>query len=834
MNTLFTLQFLIYYGESGLLGVETAPIMGALIDKFDDEYSNTLVLGEGDSYIPGPWLVGGSDPSLNSVPGIGTTALGRPDIAIMNAFGTDASALGNHEFDLGSPVLQAAIAASGTGASAWAGAQFPLVTTNLNFAADSSLRGLADASLGGTATNAFAGQEASAIKGKIAPYTIVTQGGEKIGIVGATTYDLLTKTSPNGTVPKDDGIATTSDLQEVAAYLQTAIDALKATGINKIVLVDQLDTIERNKQLAPLVSGIDVMVAGGGHERLGDANDKAVGFNGHSADFVGTFPIVTAGKDGKPTLIVTTDTEYSYLGRLVVDFDANGEIVVPNLNSTINGAYASTQATLQSAYNSTQTAKQIVAGSEIGAKVDAITSAINSVIIAKDGNIFGYTNVYIEGDRAFGRAQEVNFGNISADANIFKTRAVLGNGAIIASLKNGGGLRASVGSIGETGTKLPPTASTVKPTGAISQLDVENALRFDNKLMVFDTTPSGLLAILNYAAGLAPGNGGFAQVGGVRFSYDSTKPVGNTVQDVAIYDLDDKLVAKVVDNGVVLASAPAKISVVTLNFTANGGDGYPIKANADNFRYLLNNGTLSAPVDKALDFTAVANLPATALGEQKAFEDYLKAVHGTPQKAYNVADTPATQDQRIQNLQVKAQDTIFPLTIGTKAQSLTQRTLDLTDYAGKALKVDTKTQGDAAYDNNVGFYAVEDSIGTIKLANGVTLKPGDANYALEAIKSAILGAGKIDSKLDRDLIGGKIYAPVVVAQGSLTDFVSKNPTNGGDGTVIHAYFNYLGANPDKFDHFKLIGDNTFAVEDQFGGGDKDFNDLIVSMNFKTV
>ena len=106
--------------------------------------------------------------------------------------------------------------------------------------------------------------------------------------------------------------------------------------------------------------------------------------------------------------------------------------------------------------------------------------------------------------------------------------------------------------------------------------------------------------------------------------------------------------------------------------------------------------------------------------------------------------------------------------------------------------------------------------------------------AVEAIKSAILGAGKIDSKIDRDLTGGKIYAQVVVAQGSLTDFVSKNPTNGGDGTVIHAYFNYLGANPDKFDHFKLTGDNTFAVEDQFGGGDKDFNDLIVSMNFKTV
>ena len=655
----FTLQLLHYYGESGLLATQTAPILGALVDKFDDQYANTLKLAEGDTYIPGPWLVGGSDPSLSSVTGIGSTALSRPDIAIMNALGTNASALGNHEFDLGSPVLQGAIAASG----AWAGAKFPFITDNLDFSADSSLRGLADATLGGAATNDFAGKEASVLQGKIAPYTVVTQGGEKIGIVGATTYDLLSKTSPNGTVVKDDGNPSTDDLQEVAAYIQASVDALRARGVNKIVMVDQLDTIERNKMLAPLVSGIDVMVAGGGHERLGDATDIPAGFNGHTADFSGTYPFVTAGADGKTTLIVTTDTEYSYLGRLVVDFDANGEIIVPSLNPAINGTYAATEANLKAAYGSTQTADQIVASSTIGSQVKAITDGINNVIITKDSNIFGYTSVYLEGDRAFGRAQEVNLGDISADANLFKAKAALGAGTVLASLKNGGGLRASVGSIGEDGSKQPPAASSVKPAGAISQLDIENALRFDNKLMVFDTTPQGLLNILNYAAGLTPGNGGYPQIGGVRFSYDPTKPAGQTVQDIAIYDLSGNLVAKVADNGVPLPNAPATISVAVLNFTANGGDGYPIKANADNFRYLLDNGTLSAPIDEALDFTAAANVPANTLGEQKAFEDYLQTNYATPQTAYNMADTPATQDQRIQNLQVKAQDTVLPMVV---------------------------------------------------------------------------------------------------------------------------------------------------------------------------
>lgn len=174
--------------------------------------------------------------------------------------------------------------------------------------------------------------------------------------------------------------------------------------------------------------------------------------------------------------------------------------------------------------------------------------------------------------------------------------------------------------------------------------------------------------------------------------------------------------------------------------------------------------------------------------------------------------------------------------IGSKSQGLPQRnTIDLRDFAGKALKADITTKGDAAYTNNIGFYVVEDVLlGTIKLANGSLLNPGDASYAVEAAKSAVLQAGKIDSKLNQDITGGKIYAPIVIAQGSLTDFVTKNPTNGGGAKEIHAYFNYVSGNADKVDHFKLLGNNIFAVEDQFGGGDRDFNDLVVSINIKTA
>ncbi len=718
----YTLQVLHYYGESGLLGIQTAPIMGAMIDKMDNDYANTVVVGEGDSFIPGPWLIGGADPSFNmllhttaSVSGgpagaftgaAATTAVpfAQVDVAIMNAFGTTASALGNHEFDLGSPVLAGAMfPANSTTLGNWVGAQFPLITANLDFAADSSLRGRADTTIGGTG-GAFAGQEVTAMKAKIAPYAIKTLNGEKIGFVGATTWELLSKSSPNGTVPKDDANAGTTDLQEVAAYLQGAVTSLQALGVNKIILVDQLDTLQRNKDLAGLVSGIDIMVAGGGHERMGDATDTATGFNGHDADFISdVYPIVTAGLDTKPVLIVTTDTEYSYLGRLVADFDANGELILSSLNIATNGAYVATEAKLQAVYGTTDTAAQIIASSTIGTQVKVITDALNNIIIAKDSNVFGYTNVYLEGDRVFGRAQEVNLGDITADANLLKAKAALGLGdtSAVFSLKNGGGLRASLGSVLADGSKVAPLANTItgKPAGGISQLDVENALRFDNKLMVCDMTSAGLLGILNYAAGLSSGptvqNGGYAQVGNVRFSYDSARPAGQKVRTVALVNDLGQIVSVVAENGVVRSDAPATIQAVVLNFTMNGGDNYPIKytnpptnttANnaVTNFRYVLTNGTLSAPVARNLDFTAASTFTslgltaADILGEQKAFQDYLGARHATPGAAYNVADTAVVLDTRIQqlaqngNVDTVKTGTVYTSTVAIAPASVTE------------------------------------------------------------------------------------------------------------------------------------------------------------------
>ena len=677
-NVAYTLQLLhLSDGEAGTLAPQTAPYLAALVDKFEDEYANSITLAGGDTFLPGPFLAAGTDPAvvatLNALTGstIGVSGAqpGVVDTAIHNLLGVEASGIGNHEWDLGSNVYLSTIAPGG----GWVGANYASISANLVLAPS----GFPADPLNGrfTQTVGVGGlEEASSLKGRIAPSAVITEGGEKIGLVGVTTQILESISSPSGAeilgFPFGPGAnGETNDMALLAAQLQPVIDDLIGQGVNKIVLMSHLQQIQFEKALAPLLTGVDIILAAGSNTRLGDADDVAVDFPGHSADFADTYPIVTAGADGKTTLIVNTDNEYTYLGRLVVDFDANGEIILQSVtdNVPINGAYAATAENVAQAWGVDEAdldTTAFAAGTR-GANVEALTEAVAAVITAKDGNIYGYSDVYLEGERINVRNQETNLGNLTADANAAVARNALGltGDTAIVSIKNGGGIRAQIGTIVNnpdgTVSKVPPTVD-----GEVSQLDVENALRFNNALMVFDTTAQGLLNILNSPNAFAPNSGGYLQIGGVRVSYDPTKPAGSRVQDIVLINEFDEITARIADNGVVLAGAPAKITAVALNFTANGGDGYNIKANAENFRFLLDDGTLSAPVDEALDFNVA---PANVLREQQALAEYMADRYATPETAFDIADTPQALDIRIQNQAVRT-DTVLDgqlVTIGT-------------------------------------------------------------------------------------------------------------------------------------------------------------------------
>jgi Lipase/Calx-beta domain/CARDB/Domain of unknown function (DUF4114)/RTX calcium-binding nonapeptide repeat (4 copies) len=219
-----------------------------------------------------------------------------------------------------------------------------------------------------------------------------------------------------------------------------------------------------------------------------------------------------------------------------------------------------------------------------------------------------------------------------------------------------------------------------------------------------------------------------------------------------------------------------------------------------------NNGNASQA-----NFTTLANNG----GYEIAWED-------------NLNDGKTTPDFNDLVLKVETLDNFTP-PVGTGLQGNSEgEVIDLRGLAGQNLKVDLRSLSDAAYNNYIGFYEVEDDRGT--LASG--LKVGDLGYAQAAIQGAILRTFKTEAKSDLTATGGKILAPVVIANGTFEDYLKTNPQNQANSN-IHAYFNYLEANSDKVDHFRLLGDNKFGVEDMYGGGDKDYNDIVFQMTVKS-
>ena len=472
-----------------------------------------IMLSSGDNFLAGPEF----NASLQLPPG-------QPfyDAVAVDLIGYDALAIGNHEFDFGPDVLARFISDVST-------TQPPFLSANLDFSGEDTLQALVNT-------------------GRIASRTVLSVSGEQVGIIGATTPDLPNISSPRNVIVDPD----------VAGIVQMEIDALEASGVNKIILISHLQSITEELNLATQLSGVDIIIAGGGAELL--ANPGNLLTPGDSSQIFGPYPLIATDADSNDVPVVVTNGDYRYVGRLSVEFDANGDIVSIDTSS---GPVRVPGGTNPDSVTPNPDVQTMV--------VDPVVQAIAALA----ANVVGTSQVVLDGLRSSVRTEETNLGNLIADALLWQGQelaGVFGVDTPKVALQNGGGIR----------------NNSEIPAGDITELATFDILPFTNFVTIIpDIPPTQFKEILENAVSQVENTGGrFAQVGGFAMTWDPNgtaqvlDPNGNpTTAGTRVVEvtLDDG--TAIVENGMVAAGAPS-LDIATIDFLARGGDQYPYRGAA--------------------------------------------------------------------------------------------------------------------------------------------------------------------------------------------------------------------------------------------------------------
>ena len=664
----FTLQLLHYADVDGNESValdavdEFSGVVNGL--KNDSKYgSNTLLVTSGDIMIPGPRFYASEN---NKVRGVtGSNEPGHLDIFFANKMGVDVASVGNHELDAGPGELyDAAFSSESRNGVNFPGSEFPWLATNIDFSQDDDFK------------NAIGqdGESISKLHSKVAKYAVTEVNGETIGLIGAVSPTFPTITSTGSLVFTPSNNWTNQDL---AKEIQKSVDSLKSMGVEKIILLSHMQQLSVEKSLAKLLDGVDIIVAGGSNTRMGDSNDVLYSSSLTSdASFDETYPFLTTDASGDPVAVVNVDGDYKYLGRLVVEFDKDGKLITSSIDKNVSGAFASISSNISAV------------GGKSNQKVIEARDSVLAVIDAQYQNIVGYSSVYLDGRRGQVRTQETNLGNLSADANLWYANQLnpSNDDPVLVSIKNGGGIRTEIGT-----SKLPPGKNDpadmeffAPEDNAVTEGHLRATLRFNNGLVRLTLTAKELKDVMEHAfSGVAPGatNGAFPQISGMSVVYNPTgkpsqvsKLEGSNGDDSIVVTTPGERVVRIiitnadgstttiVENGKLMVSPTMPINVVTLNFLANGGDGYPFtianftkrrinyydgKGYGENVDF--PDGVLTNDPGKSTDISSTG-------GEQDAIAEYMLANY-PKSSPYAEEETDSKDDKRImRTLRVLDQD----------------------------------------------------------------------------------------------------------------------------------------------------------------------------------
>ena len=190
---------------------------------------------------------------------------GEPVIEIVNHFGYDAMALGNHEFDHGKDLMRELLTK----------AEFPILCSNI------------------------IDRETGALLDFVEPYLIIEKKGVKVGILGVTTQYTPYMVIKEAFAP--------FDVLDVVETCQHYIPIMRRNGADIVVVLGHLPgKIEGGEATGELfkvsseVEGIDILF--GGHNKADLAlkvNDTLISKAGHSAVSIGHIKIAFDRSSGK-------------------------------------------------------------------------------------------------------------------------------------------------------------------------------------------------------------------------------------------------------------------------------------------------------------------------------------------------------------------------------------------------------------------------------------------------------------------------------------------------------------------------------------------------------
>lgn len=485
-----------------------ATLVAKLKQEAADTGSAVLMLSAGDNYRAGPEF----SASLARRP--------EPfyDIIALDIIGYDAIVLGNHEFDFGPDVLADAISGSSSAA--------PFLGANLDFSGEPRLAEI-------VAT------------GRLGHSAVREVRGERVGVVGVTTPGLPYLSSPRNV----------RVLRDVAAVVQRNINLLQAAGVNKIVVVSHLQGHAGDLALVAALRGVDVVIAGGGDELL--ANDGDLLLPGDEEKVHGPYPLLARDADGKNVPVVGAPGRYTYVGRLIVEFDADGTIIAIDPASGPVRVTGGDHPDAVAPHPAVQ---------------EQVVRPVAEFIGALARTPVGTTEVPLDGQRRAVRTGETNQGNLIADALLWQANAMaerFGTVAAHVAILNGGGIR----------------NDNVIPAGTLYELDVYSMAPFPNFVAIVPEISVEQFRVIleNAVSRVERGDGRFPQIAGFTLTWDpnGTAQVladdgrvvtpGTRVREVQLADG-----TWLVRNGEIVDGA-GPVHVATVDFLARGGDEYPFR-----------------------------------------------------------------------------------------------------------------------------------------------------------------------------------------------------------------------------------------------------------------